>query len=125
MDASAPQLGPFAAWVQARRKAAGLTQALLAARLGVAQGTVATWEQGANRCDDFRVDALASALGAEPAEAWEVWHAARKDEPPSQTPTPPSTHELVVELLETVGRLTEEMAQLRAEMRRDEPPPPA
>lgn len=114
----------FAAWIKAHRTALGLTQASLARRLGVAQGTVATWEQASNRPEVHRVAAIAAALSADEDEAWEMWHAGRRDEQlPPLPPPPPTTHELVVEVLEKVAQLIDEVAQLRAEIA--EQPPPA
>jgi len=50
------------------RKLRGLTQGELASRLGVSKPTVWAWEQGRARPIEERLDAIAEALGVEPAE---------------------------------------------------------
>jgi len=45
------------------RRAAGLTQAELAGRMGVGQGLVSKWETGIQRPSEASADALAAALG--------------------------------------------------------------
>ena len=45
------------------RRAAGITQMQLAERMGVTQGMVAAWEQGANFPRADKLPALAEALG--------------------------------------------------------------
>lgn len=58
---------PFNVQVQKLRKASGLTLSQLATKLGVSKPTVWAWEQGKAKPVESRIEALADALGVEPA----------------------------------------------------------
>lgn len=68
----------FPARLAAARLAAGLSQAALAARLGVTRQTLSTWEDGSRGCTSDRVVLLCRTLGLSPA--WLAFGADR--EPP-------------------------------------------
>ena len=53
-----------AAWIRTARKAKNLSQADLAASLGVSQPTISTWERGTNAPDAGQLAALKALLGA-------------------------------------------------------------
>jgi len=59
----------FAAWVRELRRRLGLTQGMLGARVGVAQGTVSAWERGrvgASRAVRHRLADAATGVGLGP-----------------------------------------------------------
>lgn len=58
----------FIAFIASTRKAAGVTQAELAARLGKPQSFVSKVERGERRLDVIEFCQVAEALGREPAE---------------------------------------------------------
>ncbi len=63
------QMTPLVLRLKQLRKAAGLTQAQLAEKVGVYQGTISDHERGkATRIDLSLIERLAEALGVEPGE---------------------------------------------------------
>src|SRR5271163_4748796 len=48
----------IASWLQKRRAAQSLSQAEVAARIGVSQATISTWERGRFQPDDVQLDRL-------------------------------------------------------------------
>ena len=66
------QMTPLVLRLKQLRKAAGLTQAQLAEKVGVYQGTISDHERGkATRIDLSLIERLAEALGVEPGELFE------------------------------------------------------
>jgi len=59
---------PVGRAIRRERKAAGLTQAVLAERLGVSQPTIVRWEDGTRSPDLPSLFALADVLGIAPAD---------------------------------------------------------
>lgn len=57
----------FATWLKAARESKGLTQAQLAAQVGVTQPTASTWERGAVP-RPTHMKRLAAALDADPVD---------------------------------------------------------
>ena len=64
-----PRHEALRAFLVERRKAAGLTQAVLAERLKIHQSYVADIERGQRRVDVVELFALAEAIGFDPSEA--------------------------------------------------------
>ena len=63
------QMTPLILRLKQLRRAAGLTQAQLAEKVGVYQGTISDHERGkATRIDLSLIERLAEALGVEPGE---------------------------------------------------------
>ena len=61
-----PHISPLdGASLRAARKAAGLSQAALAAKSGTSQGDVSKWERGEQGASPLTVLALAEAIGCE------------------------------------------------------------
>ena len=66
------QMTPLVLRLKQLRKAAGLTQAQLAEKVGVYQGTISDHERGkATRIDLSLIERLAETLGVEPGELFE------------------------------------------------------
>ena len=78
-----PQQSDVSSLIRQARKAAGLSQADVASRLGVTQTCISYWESGQRSIHACDLPRLAGVLGVEtaalvppaedPALAWEVW----------------------------------------------------